>query len=300
VLSVGFNNYNNALPDQAQIYNPQTDSWSTGVSLEKLYDWTGEIGPSVLRPDGTVFVAGATGISYIYDANNKTWKKGPNFPTAPSGYICHPQDAPGTLLPNGNVLVACSGGSGGYGTSARGYQSGPTYWYEFDGTNLILQNSPQHTDDSPAYNYNMLMLPNGQILQTRSNTITDFYTPSVSTYPDSWRPFVTELPSVICRGGKSLKVTGIRMSGMSQGAASLGDDFMADTNYPLVRITNSRTKHVFYCRTHDHSSVAVQSKLSSYTYFDVPSTVELGESILEVVASGMASLPIQINVLATC
>jgi len=87
------------------------------------------------------------------------------------------------------------------------------------------------------------------------------------------------------------------MSGMSQGASA---DVRADTNYPLVRITNSMTKHVFYCRTHDHSSVAVQSQLSSYTYFDVPSTVELGASILEVVASGVASLPMQINVLPTC
>ena len=96
-----------------------------------------------------------------------------------------------------------------------------------------------------------------------------------------------------------MQITGTQMSGMSHGAA-YGDDCQTDTNYPLVRITNLKTKHVFYCRTHDHSSVAVQSKLSSYTFFDVPTTVELGPSVLEVVASGIPSLPTSITVVATC
>jgi len=36
-----------------------------------------------------------------------------------------------------------------------------------------------------------------------------------------------------------------------------GDEGQSATNYPLVRITNLRTHHVFYSRTHDHSSMAV-------------------------------------------
>jgi len=48
------------------------------------------------------------------------------------------------------------------------------------------------------------------------------------------------------------------------------------TNYPLVRITNLRTHHVFYSRTHDHSSMAVASDDEVSTHFDVPSPQEFG------------------------
>lgn len=116
---------------------------------------------------------------------------------------------------------------------------------------------------------------------------------------NSWRPTISTLPPAICAGGKSLKISGTQLSGMSHGAA-YGDDGQTDTNYPLLRITNIITKHVFYCRTHDHSSVAVQNKHVSFTYFDVPSSIELGPSVIEVVASGVPSLPTQINVVATC
>ena len=82
----------------------------------------GEIRPSILRPVGTVFLAGAAGTAAIYDTNTKIWTKGFDFPINPSGYICHPQDGPGTLLPNRNVLLACPGG---FGTPACGFQNGP-------------------------------------------------------------------------------------------------------------------------------------------------------------------------------
>jgi hypothetical protein len=77
---------------------------------------------------------------------------------------------------------------------------------------------------------------------------------------------------------------------MSQGAA-YGDDVQAATNYPLVRITNLRTGHVRYSRTHDHSSMAVASNDLVTTYFDVPAGQEPGLSELEVVANGIPSFP---------
>jgi hypothetical protein len=78
---------------------------------------------------------------------------------------------------------------------------------------------------------------------------------------------------------------------MSQGAA-YGDDIQAATNYPLVRITNLQTGHVFYNRTHDHSSMAVASDNIVTTHFDVPAIQEPGLSTLEVVANGIPSPPI--------
>jgi hypothetical protein len=42
-----------------------------------------------------------------------------------------------------------------------------------------------------------------------------------------------------------------------------GDDSQAAANYPLVRITNDRTGHVFYSRTHDHISRLLHLALSA-------------------------------------
>ncbi len=82
---------------------------------------------------------------------------------------------------------------------------------------------------------------------------------------------------------------------MSQ-ASMFGDEGQNATNYPLVRITNLKTKHVFYSRTHDHSSMAVASNAVSSTHFDVPANQETGRSKLEVVANGIASAPVVVNV----
>ena len=61
------------------------------------------------------------------------------------------------------------------------------------------------------------------------------------------------------------------------------------TNYPIVRITNKSTGHVFYCRTHDHNTMAVGYNGPTYTHLDIPSNMESGASYLEVVVNGIAS-----------
>jgi len=66
----------------------------------------------------------------------------------------------------------------------------------------------------------------------------------------------------------------------------------AATNFPLVRITNLKTSHVVYSRTHDHSSMAVASNAVVSTHFDVPAVQETGPSLLQVVANGIASQPV--------
>jgi hypothetical protein len=63
-----------------------------------------------------------------------------------------------------------------------------------------------------------------------------------------------------------------------------------------VRITNNRTGHVFYSRTHDHSSMAVASSDLVSTNFDVPATEERGPSQLVVVANGIPSAPFAVTV----
>ncbi len=135
----------------------------------------------------------------------------------------------------------------------------------------------------------MLVLPTGQILLTDFSNDIEIYTPGGSADPNR-QPLVVFAPKVIAQGG-SYSLAGIRLSGMSQGAA-YGDDAQAATSFPIVRITNLRTGHVFYSRTHDYSSVAVASNRIAWTRFDVPAGQETGLSKLEVVASGIASQPV--------
>src|SRR3984893_5417581 len=119
---------------------------------------------------------------------------------------------------------------------------------------------------------------------TRDDEMEDFDFPQ--------QPFVIFAPPAIERG-RSYVVAGFRFNGVSQGAA-YGDDVQAATNYPLVRITNLKTGHVFYSRTHDHSSMAVASDDLVSTRFDVPKQQETGPSRLEVVANGVASPPVRV------
>ena len=63
-----------------------------------------------------------------------------------------------------------------------------------------------------------------------------------------------------------------------------------------MRLTNKATGHVFYCRTHNPSSYAVQSDRLEYTFFDVPVEAETGPSTLEAVTNGIPSHPIKVDV----
>jgi hypothetical protein len=96
--------------------------------------------------------------------------------------------------------------------------------------------------------------------------------------------------------GSTYKITGTQFNGLSQ-AAAFGDEYQTATNYPLVRITNTATGHVFYAKTHDHSTMGVATGSKSvFTNFDVPTSIETGASTLEVVANGIPSVAVNITV----
>jgi hypothetical protein len=83
---------------------------------------------------------------------------------------------------------------------------------------------------------------------------------------------------------------------LSQSQA-FGDELTSVTNYPLVRITNQATHHVFYAKTHDHSTMGVATGSSIVsTNFDVPAGMETGASSLVVVANGIPSKAVNITV----
>jgi hypothetical protein len=280
----------------SEIYNPRTGQWhSAGSTIVQLWDsWEGcganensatfEVGPAVLRPDGTVFYTGSNtcgpgqpGHTAIYNSYAGKWKAGPNFPDS-----LNIADGPAALEPNGKVLMMAS----------PGYGDTPSTFLEWDGKNLTeVPPSPNAAIDGSYYG-NMLVLPTGQI------PLTDFYSVAVYTPSGSYdpllRPIVGFAPETVSPG-KSYEIVGLLFNGWSQGAA-YGDDVQAATNYPLVRITNNATGHVFYSRTHDHSSMGVVVPNLVSTHFDVPANEEKGLSKLEVVTNGIASIPVFVDV----
>lgn len=280
-------------PTASEIYNPNNGQWSSaGSTINTLTDpVTFEVGPAVLRPNGTVFALGSTGNTSIYNAATNSWAVGPTLTSTPAQQGC--PDAPGALLPNGNVLFAACTFDG----SANG--APPTRFFEFNGTGLTEEPAVADAADFFASQFNMLVLPTGQILMSCIDTNNvEFYTPANKTFDPNWAPVIFSAPKKVGKG-KTYKIKGIRFNGMSQGAM-FGDDYQSATNYPLVRITNNKTKHVFYCRTHDHSFMGVASNQEVFTYFDVPDDIEKGKSKLEVVANGIPSRPICIKVKSSC
>lgn len=280
-------------PTNSEIYDPQTGSWtSAGSTINTLTEkHIAEIGPAVLRPDGTVFAIGSQGFTSIYHSDTGTWSVGPQLPEAADGTPMTADDAPGALLPNGNVLLAVNGGPK---PGQDPYSGPPTYFFEFDGTNLNPEPAIPNAAGEEAFRMNLLVLPTGEILEADGSKDIEIYTPSDTTHNSSWEPVINSAPSVVSRG-QSYAIIGVRFNGMSQ-ASMYGDEGQNATNYPLVRITNLATNHVFYCRTHDHSSMAVASNNVVSTHFDVPPTAETGASNLQVVANGIASAPVPVVV----
>ena len=96
--------------------------------------------------------------------------------------------------------------------------------------------------------------------------------------------------------GSTYPLSGTQLNGLTQ-ASSFGDETQNATNYPLVRITNRASGHVFYARTHDHSSMGVATGSTTVsTSFDVPAAIEPGGSQLQVVANGIASAAVDVTV----
>lgn len=269
---------------KAEKYTPSTGSWSsagnTGVML--VDPGSDEIGPAVLRPDGTMLATGATGHNAIFNTLTRAWSAAPDFPNI--GGQLDIADGPATLLPNGNVLCATSPG-----VFARN-----THFFEWDGTSFIPEPATPNAPRKSSYEGRMLTLPNGQVIYTDGSKDVEIYTPIGSPDP-AWAPTITSAPSSVIRG-MTYQVKGTQFNGLSQ-AEGYGDDSAAATNYPIVRITNQATGHVFYARTHNHSSMGVATGTRTVsTQFDVPSGAETGASNLEVVANGIASVPVTVTV----
>jgi hypothetical protein len=316
ILTVDCNN--KADLTAAESFDPATGMWSaaghTPVQLSDLDPGGGgshEIGPNVLRHDGTVLALGATGHNATYDPTTKTWTAAPDLPMI--GGQLDLADGPAAVLPNGNVLVPAS----------PGVFNTPTHYFEWDGTSFTPTADPPAATAQTTYQINLIILPTGEMLMTDTTQDIEIYTPAPG-HPDNGVPVITQAPQLMTAAhevgpsqpsspsasiaqlagvtpvsnlflGRVYKLSVLRMNGITQGAY-YGDDAQAYTNYPIIRLTYQDTGHVAYLRTHDHSNRAIGPDKSGTTLFDVPANAERGLATLESVANGIPSPPILVNV----
>jgi hypothetical protein len=253
-----------------------------------------ETGPCLLLPDGRLFRDWRNGSYRLYSFppiadQLGSWTAGPDFPKV-SGQQLGAKDAPGCLLPNGRVLCAVGPVNG-----VGGDYLSPTYFFEFDPVSSTLTSVPvPPTNGGPPFVGRMLLLPSGEVLFANGSTNVQVYTPDGAPDP-TWMPSITSCPTFL-EANRTYTLFGRQLNGLSQ-AVSYGDDAQMATNYPLVRVRNNATGHVFFCRTHDHSTMSVNTGTVIHsTQFDVHVGIELGGSQLTVIANGISSNPIAVSV----
>lgn len=274
---------------------PTTNAWQfAGQTPQNLVlPGSYEVGGLMTLMDGRAFAIGGTPHTALYTQPNNindqgTWAPGPDTPLI-GGRLIGAEDAPCCLMPNGQAMLAL-----GPVTVNGGTFEAPTFFFIYDPTtNALTQiTAPANSQDVP-YNGRFMILPTGQVLFAAQGQI-QIYTPSGG--PDaSWRPTISACPSNV-NGGGSYTIQGTQFNGRSI-AVGYGDEAGIGTNYPIVRIKNNATGHVFYCRTHDHSTMAIGTGSTTVaTNFDVPAGIENGPATLEVVANGIASTPFTLTV----
>jgi hypothetical protein len=275
----------------SEMLDPATGAWSFAGDLPRqisslsIANPTGghEVGPGLLRPDGTVWAVGANGRSAIWHPDG-VWTEGPSFPDVPAEGQLDTADGPGTVLPNGHAMVVASPWEG----------PPPLHVYDFDGATLTEIAGPPQAPGDAAYATTMLLLPTGQVLFTDETNDVEIFTSKGAPLRSS-APVVDAARLGALHPGATVTLSGRQLNGVYSGSA-YGDDDQQATNYPLVRLTNVASGHVTYARTHDHSSMSVARGNPSHTKVDVPAAQELGPTRLEVVANGVASAPITVNV----
>jgi hypothetical protein len=296
------------VPSATQLFNPRTESWSftgnTAVNGDPVDLFpVVEIGPQVEMPGGNTFVVGAGSSTqeapapcttdaqtqnalYNYKAGTVgTWTAGPQIP-AIGGEEYDSTDGPGSVLPDGNVL---------FDVSACVYNT-PTHFFVYNASSNTLTQIPDvpNAPNDSSYYTRMLALPNGQVLFNDGSNQMEVYTAG-GTPNASWQPSITFLSARTLAPGRIYTLSGRQLAGLDQGAA-YGDDVQDNTNFPLVRITNSATGVVTYARTSHWTSVSVAPGTRSSTEFTLPPGTPAGKSTLVVVANGIASPPSTVTI----
>jgi hypothetical protein len=284
----------------SEIYSAGAGTWSSASStIVELSTCSGpvaaiEIGPQVLRPDGTLVAFGGvnegTDPTAIFDPTAGTWSVGPTIPSV-AGVPYTLADAPAATLPSGNVLFAASPSNW---VTITSYPS-PTHFFELSTTNTITPTADTpNAPSEPSFIVNFLVLPTGQVLATDFSSTAQIYTESGTSPDPAWAPVINTSPTDVTRAHTD-QLTGAQFNGLSHGAA-FGDDVQANTNYPIVAIVNNSTGHVFYERSFGFNTMSVAPNTASSTNFTVSGVTETGPSTLYVIANGISSTGVPLTV----
>jgi hypothetical protein len=303
---------------------------SAGDTTAQLYSWGfgqanscatgtpafGEQGPAALLPGNTYFATGGrineppvdmTVHTSMYKLDSALgaweWEDSPDLPEIPLPVILDnkevmvpfpltAEDSGSVVLPNGKYLIS---------STVRDYNlnfANPITYLVFDPgeKSYCRLNLPA----GAIYQAEFLTLPTGQIMVTSVSWSGDenyflYSPPKVDPYPNiapelasvDTSTQVNGLPELI--QGYTYKASGKRFNGATQ-ASFLGDDFQNATNYPLIRFTGKTSGLVYYARTYDHSTMAVDTKDEvTTTMFDMPGNIASGQYDMVVVANGIAS-----------
>lgn len=277
-----------AFGTQSEHYSPTANAWvNDGTVPVELYGWGGEMGAGFLLPNGNVFYIGGTTHTAIYTPGSTvsaagTWVAGPEmvFGSNAVGAV----DAPSAMMVNGKILCAL-GPTNGF--------NGPTSFYEYDYTSngFTQVDGPTGTTLGNApFVMTFLQLPDGNLLLISGQGSTQLYV----YFPDG-TPLTAGQPainSITENSNGSYHLTGTGLNGISAGAA-YGDDWQMDSNYPLVRMTNTSSGNVYYARTYSWNSTSVMtgSRVVA-TEFTLPPNLPPGSYSLVVVANGNPSAPV--------
>jgi hypothetical protein len=266
---------------QSQRYVPSLDKWVDAGTVPVLLstaDTLHEIGPALLLPDGRVFFIGGNGNTAFYTP--------PANPTDPGIWTAgHPipnqlisADAPGAILPNGDVLFAASPGI---------FPASPTTIFEFDPSNNTYTDVTPNNGfflDEHSTGFTMLVLPTGQVLLTNSTGEIDLFSPDGGPNP-AWQPTISNITD---NGNNTFTLTGTQLNGLSEGA-SYGDDAEMASNYPIIRLTDANG-NVSFARTFNWSSTGVATgSTPESVQFTLPAADAPGPYLVSAIANGIAS-----------
>jgi hypothetical protein len=271
----------------SELYNQGTGVWSCGPTLPaQLYNPNDEeLGAAVMMYNNKVFQFGGNVVATaIYDVASNTWTSGPT----PAGGLDQ-ADGPAALEPNGKVLAMLS----------PGLFNGGCQFVEYDPTANTLTNTanPANCPGDSSYVGHLMMLPTGQIMFTDFSGTVEIYTPA-SGVVAGVAPSINPISGTLNSPSTNNVLSGTQLNGLTENNA-YGDDYQGATNYPLVRLVQVAAPNgVYYATTHNETTHSIAPSTPNSGEFDVPAGLPSGNYDLYVVANGIESNAIVVDVVA--
>ncbi len=272
-------------------YVPANNAWYSDANTPvALYGYGGELGPGFVLPNGKAFYIGASSHTAVYTPGATLIAAGTWVQTADIPNNLGAVDAPACMMNNGKILCAL-GVNSGFGSATNFYE----YDYTTDTFTFVTAPGGGNTYGSAEFATTMLQLPDGGVFFIGGQGSTNCY-----IYHPDGSPLAQGQPtisSVIKNADNSYTLTGVGLAGISAGAA-YGDDWQMNTNYPIVKVTDSAGK-VSFGRTYNWSSSTIQNPNPVTTQFTLPTAFPSGNYTLTVIVNGNPSVGMAFNTAGT-